>query len=203
MCYKKSIGCKSVGCQSATSIKSKPSKPQKRCTHKYYRYIMRQYGMSLFIVITLTNHKTHNKGRDTGIDMHHCTTSKVERTHLLQESASPDPMCHGEIGYNNPQNSKHHISFKLYSFCKGTKYKCWCNQSKHALEHCKRKLGNTSRCNTVNGNTLQERLVESAHKEPSPRTTLLKSSAKCPSISYSHPKQRHNTNNEHCLHYHT
>ena len=124
--------------------------------------------MSLLIVVALPNHKTHNKGRYTGIDVHHGATGKVERTHLLQEAASPNPVGHGKIGYDDPQNGEHHIALELYALGKGTEDKRRGNEGKHTLEHGERKLWYAGRRNAVDGYTLEESLVESAHKEPSP-----------------------------------
>lgn len=133
MSHEESVGSQTVGGQAAAGIETEPAQPQERSSHENERYVMRNNGMSDPVIFPFSQHDRHNQGRDTGIDMNHRSAGEIDRTHPLQEAASPHPVRHREIGQNDPQHDKHRVARKLDPLGERPQNKSGSNQSEHAL----------------------------------------------------------------------
>ena len=95
---------KPIGRQPTSGIESEPAQPQERSSHKNESHVVWRNGVSHPVIHSLAKHDSHNQCGNSGVNMHHRTSGKVDSTHFLQESSTPHPMGHREISYNHPQN---------------------------------------------------------------------------------------------------
>ena len=121
--------------------------------------------MAHAIVFAFAYHQRHDECRYASVDVYHSAASKVDGAHLLQESAAPHPMCHREVGYDDPQQREHHVALKLYTLCEGTEYERRRDERKHALKHDKRQFWDASGHDTVGRHAVEEGFPPSAHYE--------------------------------------
>ena len=119
--------------------------------------------------------------------MHHRTSGKVDGSHLLQEASAPYPVCHREVGKDYPQRDEHDIARKLDTFGKGTQYQRGGDDGKHALEHHEYQFGNVARGQRIQGDAVEERLVESAYHTRQRVSRLGKAGIERPAIPEGYP----------------
>ena len=129
---------------------------------------MRHDGVSLAPVVALAYHKAHDECRYAGVDVYYGASGKVDGSHLLQESAAPHPVCHRQIGYDDPQNDEHHVALELDSFGKCAEDECRCDECEHALEHGECHFGYSRRHYVVGRYAVHECFFCSTHEEPQP-----------------------------------
>ena len=90
--------------------------------------------MSDLIITPSPYQDSHNQSCDTGIDVHHCSTGKIDSSHLLEKSSSPYPVCHRHVNQNAPEYCKHQETSKLDTLGKSSKNQGRRNDGKHTLE---------------------------------------------------------------------
>ena len=200
MSHEESVGSQTVGGQAAAGIETEPAQPQERSSHENERYVMRNNGMSDPVIFPFSQHDRHNQGRDTGIDMNHRSAGEIDRTHPLQEAASPHPVRHREIGQNDPQHDKHRVARKLDPLGERPQNKSGSNQSEHALEHDERQFGNATGHHRIDRDTVQKGFVETADNGSQRIARLHESGAERPAIPESYPQNTDHSDDEHRLH---
>ena len=83
---------------------------------------------------TLTQDQHNCKRSSTSINMHNCTTSKVQCTAFEQPTiGTKDPVSNNWIHKNAPHADQHCVRAELHAISSCTGNKCWRDDSKHHL----------------------------------------------------------------------
>ena len=159
--------------------------------------------MTSTVIITLAHTECHDQGCYTSIDMNHSTTSKVDGSHLLQETASPHPVGHWKIGDDDPENGEKYITVEFDTLGKSTEDEGWSNQGEHALEHCKGKFRNTCRHDRIQTDAMKETFIKTSDDASQRIAGICIFCRESPGISECYPYQTDYCHDEYRLHQNT
>ena len=100
-----------VGLELAASVKTKPAKPKQTGAQCHKRHVMRSIAHHAKAATT-TEHQAENQARQTGRDVHHVTTGKVERADDVADKgalAAPHHVGERRVDHEQPnaQEGRH------------------------------------------------------------------------------------------------
>ena len=90
-----------VSCKGATCIESEPAHPEHTCAGETHGQVVRHHWCSEK-ARARAQVKRRDECADACGDMHDRAASEVDKTHLLQPAATPDPVCDGEVDEQSP-----------------------------------------------------------------------------------------------------
>ena len=94
---------------------------------------MRNHG-DFPIAIAFAQEDAEGQARDTGEDVDDQAASEVQGAEFSQEAAAPDPMCHGVVNEDGPEQDEDDESVELHAFGKSAGNQGRCDDGEHALE---------------------------------------------------------------------
>ena len=156
--------------------------------------------MTDLIVGSLPQHYGHDQSRYSRIYVHHSASGKIYRSHLLQETASPDPVRHREIGQDDPHDYEYYVPGELDPLGERSENQCRSDDCKHALEHGEQEFRDISCRDGVQCDAVHESLSETSDKESQRMSFLGKSRIEHPGIADGHPQDAHYSHQKDGLH---
>ena len=97
---------------------------------------MRQHGAAS-VAAALSEEEAENQTRHTREDVDDESAREIECTELREEAAAPDPVRHGVIEENDPEQDKENEGAETDALGKRAADECRCNNSKHTLKRNK------------------------------------------------------------------
>ena len=94
---------------------------------------MRNHG-DFPIAIAFAQEDAERQARDTGEDVDDQAAGEVQGAEFSQEAAAPDPVCHGVVNEDGPEQDEDDESVELHAFRKGPCNQGRSNDGEHALE---------------------------------------------------------------------
>ena len=132
--------------------------------------------------------------------MYYGSSGKVYRTHLLEKSSSPYPVCHRNVNQYAPQYGKYQETGEFQSFGKRSQNQSRSNDGKHTLEQDKDDFRYVSGRKAGSCNSLQHDLVESTYQERPGAAAVHQAGSEDETVAESNPDNGHRTNDKHTLH---
>ena len=77
--------------QSAARVETEPAEPEQTGAQQRERHVVRQQRRA-WIVAAFADDNRRDQRRDTGVDVHDRASGEVERTHVGEPAAAPDPV---------------------------------------------------------------------------------------------------------------
>ena len=126
-------GSQSVGAERTAGIETEPAEPEKSRTEDGHGQVMRNHG-DFPIAIAFAQEDAEGQARNTGEDVDDQAAGEVEGTEFSQEAAAPDPVCHGVVDEDSPEQDEDDESVELHAFGESAGDQGRCDDGEHALE---------------------------------------------------------------------
>ena len=102
----------------ASTVKAKPTEPQKGCPQEGHGYVVGQEGLAAVILPGPQGQGSH-RGGYARVDVDHRAASEVKRPHLAQEAAPPDPVGNRGVHEKAPEGHEKEKGGKPHPFHHG------------------------------------------------------------------------------------
>lgn len=196
---KEGVGIKTISCQTTAGIETEPTQPQHGSTDEHKGDVGGRNRTARTVAGTTAQHQSGNQCGNTGIDMYHRATGKVNGSHLLKETAAPHKVGHGIIDDDRPKNGEQQKSRETHALGKSTDDQRRSDHGKHALEKYECQLRNMRRSqHRVNGHAMEEYLIKTS--DHATQGGALKTGTKHPTVTNGYPENAADGSADETLH---
>ena len=100
-----------VGGERAAGVEAEPAEPEQAGAEQRERHVVRQQRRRPIVAPRADHHRRHQRG-DAGVDVDDGAAGEVERAHLGQPAAAPDPVGDRRVDDERPQRDERDIGAK-------------------------------------------------------------------------------------------